>query len=171
MNTKKLFVWLLLPLLYACSSADNQTESASANAASSTASIVETSSNTETTALPEVEKTYGAFAFEKTEHNFGEIKQGEIVKHTFRFTNAGEAPLLISKIETTCGCTTPNYTREPIAPGQSGEIEVEFNSAGKAGMQNKVITIYANTKNQRETISINTSVQVAQEISGPYKVQ
>ncbi len=163
----------LFVLLQACSNEQTQ-ESTTQEKETPKAKVVETAN----TAAPEKDqptakedKAFAAFSFEETEHYFGEIKQGDIVKHTFNFTNIGDAPLLITDIKTTCGCTTPNYTREPVAPGESGEIEVQFNSAGKSGLQNKVITIYANTKQQRETISISTLVKVEKEVKGPYKVQ
>lgn len=115
--------------------------------------------------------TFPAFDFEETDYDFGEIKEGKVVKHVFRFKNSGDAPLLISDIQTTCGCTTPAYTKTAVAPGEFGEIQVEFNSAGRAGIQRKIITILANTKSQRASLSIAANVAVEKIIQGPYKVQ
>ncbi|MEM6764983.1 MAG: DUF1573 domain-containing protein [Bacteroidota bacterium] len=78
-------------------------------------------------------------------HDFGLINQGETVKHTFEFTNTGAAPLTISNVKPSCGCTTPNYTKSAIAPGEKGFVEVAFNSKGKMGMQNKSVVVYMNT--------------------------
>ncbi|MCH8329986.1 MAG: DUF1573 domain-containing protein, partial [Bacteroidetes bacterium] len=79
---------------------------------------------------------------------FGTITKGEIVSHTFKFTNTGNNPLVIHKAKASCGCTIPKYSKEPIAPGDQGEIAVTFESdrAGGLGWQNKNITITANTK-------------------------
>lgn len=171
MNLRNILGVIILFTLYSCDKPASQTEQATASAAEK-AEVIETSNTTAAeTSNVETPKTFAAFQFEKSTHDFGEIKQGDIVKHTFKFTNIGEAPLLISDIRTTCGCTTPNYTREPIAPGESGEIDVQFNSNGKSGVQNKVITIFANTEKQRETVSITTSVKVEKKMDGPFKVQ
>jgi hypothetical protein len=83
--------------------------------------------------------------FAYTTYDFGEIVQGEVVKHSFSFTNTGDAPLIISNANASCGCTVPSYPKEPLAPGEKGEIVVQFNSAGKMGPQNKSVSITANT--------------------------
>ncbi|MCB0683900.1 MAG: DUF1573 domain-containing protein [Saprospiraceae bacterium] len=83
--------------------------------------------------------------FTQTEFDFGEIDEGGVIKHTFEFTNKGAIPLLISDARSTCGCTVPDWPKEPIPPGGSGEIRVEFRSAGKKDLQDKPITITANT--------------------------
>ncbi len=169
MKLRNIIVFAALVALYSCNQPTKETNE---NTSVSKAEVIETSSNTPTTEnVADAPKAFAAFKFEESTHDFGEIEQGDVVKHTFQFTNSGDAPLLISDIKTTCGCTTPNYTREPVAPGETGQIDVQFNSAGKAGVQNKVITIYANTQNQRETVSITTSVKVEKAIEGPFKVQ
>ena len=76
--------------------------------------------------------------------------------------------MLINDIRTTCGCTTPKYTKEPIAPGAEGEILVQFNSAGKSGMQNKRITILSNVESGNTVITITANVLVTPK-NGPYK--
>ncbi len=83
--------------------------------------------------------------FEETTFDFGTIKQGDKVTHIFKFRNAGNEPLIISNAKATCGCTVPNWPKEPIPPGETGEIEVVFNSKGKSNKQNKKVTITANT--------------------------
>jgi hypothetical protein len=85
------------------------------------------------------------FKFEKEVYDFGEINDGEKVTYDFKFKNIGNSPLIISSATATCGCTIPEYPKEPVAPGAEGLIRVVFNSAGKAGMQNKIISITANT--------------------------
>jgi hypothetical protein len=85
------------------------------------------------------------FKFVKETFDFGEITEGEKVTYDFKFTNAGESPLIITSATATCGCTVPEYPKEPIAPGEEGVIKVVYNSANNLGMQNKVVTITANT--------------------------
>jgi hypothetical protein len=84
--------------------------------------------------------------FDSTEFNFGIIKDGEVVKHTFNFTNTGKAPLIVRDAKASCGCTVPQWTKEAIAPGGQGKIDVTFNSSGKGGQKvDKRVTVYANT--------------------------
>ena len=83
--------------------------------------------------------------FEESEYNFGEVKEGDVVKHIFKFTNTGKVPLLINNAKSTCGCTIPKWPKNFIEPGESGEIAVEFNTSGKSGFQEKPVTITANT--------------------------
>ena len=98
------------------------------------------------------------FTFEQEEHNFGQIRDGDIVSHTFRFTNSGEAPLIISKATAACGCTVPQWPKQPIPVGGSGEIQVQFDSSNKPGMQNKVVTITANTESKVKKLLIRAQV-------------
>ena len=78
-------------------------------------------------------------------YDFGEMVEGDTVQHTFAFTNTGEFPLIINNITASCGCTTPEWPREPVLPGQKSSVTVRFNSRGKMGQQNKTITVFANT--------------------------
>ncbi|HBH23766.1 MAG TPA: hypothetical protein DDY13_10125 [Cytophagales bacterium] len=83
--------------------------------------------------------------FDDAEFDFGTIKEGDVVEHTFKFVNDGEEPLIIQKATASCGCTVPSWPKEPISPGESGEIQVRFDSKGKPNQQTKRITITANT--------------------------
>lgn len=83
-------------------------------------------------------------SFEQGMYNFGKIIQGEKVNYEFKFKNTGKSPLIISNATATCGCTIPEPPKEPIKPGNNGVIKVVFNSAGKMGMQDKVITVTSN---------------------------
>lgn len=89
--------------------------------------------------------TVGAFEFESMEHDFGTISEGEVIEHVFTFKNNGQAPLVISNIQASCGCTSPDWTKSPIKPGDEGFVKVVFNSAGKSGVQSPTVTIQANT--------------------------
>ena len=74
---------------------------------------------------------YPEITFEETEFDFGTIDQGTAVEHTFKFTNTGNAPLVITNATSSCGCTVPTWTKEPIAPGETGEMLVKFNGSGQ----------------------------------------
>ena len=116
------------------------------------------------TPQPEVkpEGPVPSFAFAKETHDFGTINDGDIVQHVFKFTNNGEAPLIISNATATCGCTVPKWPKEPIAVGESGEIQVRFNSRNRAGIQNKTITITANTYPSANKLQIKANVLKAE---------
>jgi hypothetical protein len=96
--------------------------------------------------------TYTAWAqkapvleFKKTEHNFGDIKEeGGPQKYRFVFTNKGDAPLIVSNVSASCGCTTPGWTKEPVLPGKTGYVEAEYNPQGRPGAFNKSLTITTN---------------------------
>ncbi|HTH55216.1 MAG TPA: DUF1573 domain-containing protein [Cyclobacteriaceae bacterium] len=97
-------------------------------------------------------------AWDKNTHDFGDIVQGEKVEHTFKFTNTGSEPLVITNVEVTCGCTIPKgWPRDPINPGGKGEITVQFDSTHKIGRQNKVATVISNAPagNSQITFSVN----------------
>jgi hypothetical protein len=84
--------------------------------------------------------------FDKLTHNFGSFSEKEpIVSCVFTFQNVGDAPLVINQAIASCGCTVPEYTKEPIQPGQKGEIKVTYNGTGKfAGHFKKSITVRTN---------------------------
>ena len=97
--------------------------------------------------------------FEKTEHDFGTITQGEAVTHIFKFTNTGKSDLLIANAKGSCGCTVPEYPRTPIKPGESGEMKVTFSSAGRNGMQSKTVDITTNTAEGHQQLLIKASIK------------
>jgi len=82
--------------------------------------------------------------FEKTTYDFGKIKQGEKVHYDFIFKNTGKTPLIISNATASCGCTVPEPPKDPIQPGAESVIKVIFDSTGKSGVQDKVITVTSN---------------------------
>ena len=97
------------------------------------------------TATPADASTLGAFSFEEMEYDFGTINEGQVVEHLFNFTNNGQAPLVISNITASCGCTSPDWTKTPVQPGEKGFVKVVFNSTAKSGSQAPTVTIQANT--------------------------
>ncbi len=99
-----------------------------------------------------------AMTFEETEFEFGTVAEGEKVSHTYVFENTGEEPLLISNAKGSCGCTVPDWPREPIAPGAKGEVTVEFNSSGKPGDRNQKVTLTANTNPAQTFLALKGNV-------------
>ena len=90
--------------------------------------------------------------FAETEYKFGSITEGEKVEHFFTFKNTGQKALIIANAWGSCGCTVPDYPREPIAPGAEGKVKVTFNSTGKRGEQHKSVTMQMNTLKHNEEI-------------------
>jgi len=119
-----------------------------------------------------VEKVVGpAITFEESKYDFGEIAQGGIVEHVFKFKNTGTAPLIISNIGVSCGCTTPEWTKDPVLPGKTGTISAKFNSAGKMGMQNKVLTIESNATGGNATVALVGNVKEAGATATPSEMK
>lgn len=104
------------------------------------------------------EVKYGIMDFVSKEHDFGIIKPGTKVNYTFKFENTGENDLIISEVKGTCGCTVPEYSKQPIKPGQDGKIKVSFDSAGKSGKVSKGVIIKANTPNGVEQLTITATI-------------
>ena len=90
--------------------------------------------------------------------DFGTVTEGEIISHTFSFTNTGSEPLIISDAKGSCGCTVPSKPTAPIAPGEDGEITVQFNSKNKKGARNQKVTITANTNPAQSFIYLTGTV-------------
>jgi len=112
----------------------------------------------EATADGEVTGEGPVISFEKTEHDFGDIMEGEKVEYAFKFTNTGNKDLVITSHSTTCGCTVPEYPKGAIAPGEGGIIKIAFNSKGKEGMTNKSITISTNGTTRDAVLTIKANV-------------
>lgn len=102
-----------------------------------------------------------SFKWDNTLYNFGNIKQGEVVNYTFKFTNNGTEPLQIASTSASCGCTVPKHTKEAIPPGGTGEIVVRFDSKGKSGQQSPVITVVANTSPRQTRLNLRGFVQTS----------
>jgi len=97
--------------------------------------------------------------FKETEHDWGELIDGDKAQHTFEFTNTGSNPLIISSAKGSCGCTVPKWPKEPIAPGETGKIDVEFASKNKKGKQTKTVTITANTEPAKTFLKVSSTVK------------
>ena len=107
----------------------------------------------------ETSKKQAAIKFDKEEHDFGTLLQGEVVTYSFRFTNVGNMPLIISDVGSSCGCTVGDYPREPIAPGKQGNIKVTYDSKGHHGFQSRVLTVLSNTNPAKTVLRIKGTVQ------------
>jgi hypothetical protein len=108
--------------------------------------------------------------FAETEFDFGDIQPDSKVRHTFSFTNTGKTPLLIEDASASCGCTTPSWTKEPVAPGAKGTLEVQFDSRGKSGLVSKQVNVRANTQPSITTVSIKANILPAGD-KGPALAQ
>jgi hypothetical protein len=107
------------------------------------------------------EQVSGAvISFTESSIDFGDLSQGDKVAHTFTLKNTGTSPLIISNVAATCGCTVPSWPKDPIAPGQTADIQVSFNSAGKVGKQNSIVRIYSNASEPIEKVSLISNVIV-----------
>ena len=106
-----------------------------------------------------------AIKFEKTTHDFGQVEEnGGIVKYDFEFENIGDEPLVISRVGTTCGCTTPEWTKTPVEPGQKGHISVAYNPKGRPGAIAKTATVVTNIENEEPVLlHIKGKVEKAKE--------
>lgn len=112
-------------------------------------------------AQEEIEEDTASFAqivFEKADYNFGDLKQGEKADHLFYFSNDGNSPLILNNVLSTCGCTVPEWPREPILADSSSVIKVVFDSTSKIGRQNKVVTIRSNSKEGDSRLRISAMV-------------
>ncbi|PYF68394.1 DUF1573 domain-containing protein [Pedobacter nutrimenti] len=98
--------------------------------------------------------TPAEFKFDKESYDFGKIPLGKPVSVEFKFTNIGDTPLILSKVETTCGCTVPEYTHTPVKKGETGTIKVTYNPAGSPLPFSKSITLNSNAKTSIKVLYI-----------------
>jgi hypothetical protein len=131
MKIKQALIVLMVGLISSCGNSGS----------SSDANIIETSNSANN---PNGNAEEPIITFEHETWDFGTITEGEVVEHSFTFKNTGKKPLLISEVQASCGCTIPEWPREPIRSGQEGNIKIQFNSNGKHESINKDVTIYSN---------------------------
>ncbi|OFX46668.1 MAG: hypothetical protein A2X13_00570 [Bacteroidetes bacterium GWC2_33_15] len=103
--------------------------------------------------------------FDTTFFDFGNVIEGEKVSCIFTFKNSGTGDLIIHDAYSTCGCTVPNFSKEPVKPGENGKIEVSFDSAGRNGVQYKNITLKLNTIIKEKTLTIKANVKPNKSIN------
>ena len=152
-NAVTLFV-LVAMLLMAVSCKDRNAEKKIAELESRLADLENKKSSTPTSVPSPVsepvseEKPEGPLPvaqFAKVEHDFGTINEGQVVEYSYAVKNTGEAPLIIQDARPSCGCTVPDWTKTPIPVGGTGYVKAKFDSKGKPNIQNKTITVTANT--------------------------
>ena len=97
--------------------------------------------------------------FLETKYSFGKIKEGDVVKHAYKFKNTGNNPLMIAKADVSCGCTVPSFSKEPIPPGGEGQIEVQYNSNHHPGHQQKNVIVHSNAQQEAISISFDADVE------------
>jgi hypothetical protein len=97
-------------------------------------------------------------AFAEMEFDFGTIKQNSENVHVFKFINTGPNPLIIQDAKGSCGCTVPKYPKQPVGPGETGEIEVVYKPGTQEGNQTKTVTLTANTEPNQTVLKINAMV-------------
>jgi hypothetical protein len=116
--------------------------------------------NESVTAVEEVSASDApVMTFDKLSHDFGTINEGEVVETVFTFTNTGSSDLIILNARGSCGCTVPDYPKDqPIAPGDSAEVTVKFDSNNKPNANNRSVTFTTNTEKGREVVQIRTFV-------------
>lgn len=153
---KKAVLFVLAVVLSACSGPE-QSGGMSTDEVSNSASA----SGEENSNLPEIK-------FEEEVFDFGKITQGERVSHSFVFKNTGKKNLIISGASGSCGCTVPEWPKEPIKPGAEGKINVVFNSEGKSGLQEKTITVVSNCEPATRIVRIKAEIIVAETAKDTY---
>ena len=123
------------------------------------ASKVKSENVTQAAERDAVSTEFPVITFDKTEHDFGEIENGTPVETVFSYTNTGKAPLVITDIKSTCGCTVPqDWSKEPLSPGESSQFTVKFNGKGKNKVS-KTVTLTANTQSGKEQVKISAFIK------------
>ncbi|MGI4735092.1 MAG: DUF1573 domain-containing protein [Janthinobacterium lividum] len=159
----KISILLVISLLTASCSRDKATEAGTqgmnAAAADADAKANPTIDNPNVASDTEAPNPNApVMTFAESQFDFGDIQSGSKVQHTFSFTNTGKTPLLIADATASCGCTTPNWTKEPIAPGAKGTLDVQFDSKGKQGLISKQVSVRSNTQPATTVIYIKGNV-------------
>ncbi|MDP2176416.1 MAG: DUF1573 domain-containing protein [Bacteroidota bacterium] len=146
---------LIISSLIVLGSLSNGCNSVSENKNLSTEAI----ENPATAENPNATEELATIQFESTEHDFGDIIENQSVEHVYVFKNIGKIDLLINNCEAACGCTVPSWPRQPIKPGESGEIKVIFDSTGKNGNNNKIVTVYGNIPDGKIILNFKANVK------------
>ena len=105
-----------------------------------------------------------AMQFEKDNHDFGNVSEGTMASHEFKFKNTGNQPVVIANVQASCGCTTPEWTKTPVLPGKSGIIKAVYSSAGRPGVFNKTVTVTSNAVEPSKVLSIKGTVLTKDQI-------
>lgn len=107
--------------------------------------------------------------FNTVDHDFGTINEGQVVEYTYSFKNTGAAPLIIQNAQGSCGCTVPEWSKEPVPVGGTGFVKAKFDSNGKPNIQNKTVTVTANTWPKQTVLRFKAMVTPKAGAGGPVK--
>ena len=118
-----------------------------------------------TAAMPATSLTTDNIAFVEERHDFGTLREGDAAEYVFKVKNTGKEDLIISKVQPSCGCTTPDWTKEPIKPGKMGMVKASYGTQGRPGHFDKNLTVMTNAGNKM--IYISGNVEKAPETSAP----
>ena len=162
---KKIFSTLTLVAMFAVAVSAQTNQQQNTPAKAQPAQVV-TPPNSNAAANPNA----GEFTFSEETYDFGKIPKGTPVTHDFTFTNNGKEPIVISNVQASCGCTTPSWPKEPILPGKSANIKVQYNAANPGGF-NKSITVTSNAKTPTKVLYIKGTVEAQSEQTTPEKQQ
>jgi len=97
--------------------------------------------------------------FDDNNYDFGTVQNGEMLEHEFTFTNTGDAPLKVMKANPSCGCTVPEWSKDPIQPGEKGSMKVKFDARGRSGKQHKNVRLTTNTKSGNEVLTFSATIE------------
>jgi hypothetical protein len=98
-------------------------------------------------------------SFDRLNHDFGTIIEGEMVVCYFDYENNGGSELVINAVEATCGCTTPDWSKEPLKPGEKESLKIIFNAKGRSGSQRKVVSVMSNASNPVVKLTLIANVK------------
>lgn len=148
----------LIALLASCKSTSNEVRDAAQDALQNPGSAATVQpADPAMDAIPAGPST--TMTFEEMEFDFGTVKEGEKVSHTYKFKNTGKEPLILTNAQGSCGCTVPKWPREPIAPGAESALVVEFDTKGKAGQRTQTVTLTGNTNPPQTLIKLKGVVE------------
>jgi hypothetical protein len=103
-------------------------------------------------------RAQGVMTFEKENHDFGNVAEGTMATHEFKFKNTGNQPIVIANVQASCGCTTPDWTKTPVLPGKTGIVKAMYSSGGRPGVFNKTVTVTSNAATPSTVLSIKGNV-------------
>lgn len=140
--------------------ADSTANASSAvTAPGDSAAVTPVSSETAATAAPASNQPLTTLALSESNFDFGKVKKGDKVEHVYEVTNTGTNPLVISEVKPGCGCTVPDFTKEPIMPGKKGKITLHFDSSSFDGNVNKYADVFANVEKAPIKLTFTANIQ------------
>lgn len=153
--------------LVSCKKENKETQAADAVATDSTATTTTSADSTAVTPVsaetatptPASNQSLTTIALSESNFDFGKIKKGDKVEHVYEITNTGTNPLVISEVKPGCGCTAPDFTKEPILPGKKGKITLHFDSTNFDGAVNKYADVFANVEKAPIKLTFTANIQ------------